>query len=169
MLDELHKIESLDTSGLCKEILKCASASPNKEALGLSFALDLTDFTAYDRSVLLYEKEKDYYDKISRKYTSTIEHELLGKNEYNLVQDPRTSRRFVYADSSCITYINTQVRDSIMCMKVVCRSSDVLNTFYYDISFLQILALTVREILSKTCAIERVIMKARLDSAHIPN
>ena len=167
VLEALRDIESVNTFGLCMQVLRVANAFDNDEAAGLRFNIDLTDFDSYDYDVLNYEKEREYYDRITRDYTEIVEREMMGDNEYGAPQDPRTTRRFVYTDSSCISYINTQVRDRCMTMRVVCRSSDVQNTFFYDISFLQILSLRIKEILIKTCEVERVIMNVRLDSAHI--
>ena len=167
-LGHLRRIESSDTKDLCLEVMRCAAGSPNREMTALKFNLDLTNFTDYDRNVLEYEKEKEYYSRISRTLLSTISKEIEGENEYNLPQDPATTRRFVFADSSCISYINVHIRDEVMTTRVVFRSSDVDVTFSYDIKFLQILEKDIRNILGKTCFIKRSILDVRLDSAHIP-
>jgi len=164
----LRAIEALTTEGVCMESLKSASASVNQETAGLNFTLDLTNFKSFKLDVLEYKKEREYYQKITDAYITTVQDELDGKNEYGKPEEPRKSRRFIYTGQSCISYINTQVRESSMTMYVVCRSTDVRDTFFYDLSFLQILANKVRKILSKTCEIEQVIMNVRLDSAHIP-
>lgn len=164
----LRKAEMSSTSDICMSILRSAGASSNNEITGLSFDLDMTKFEDYKYSVLDYEKEKAYYKRITDTYLSTIREEIEGKNEYNRPEDPNKTRRFVYTDPSCISYINTQVRENRMTMRVVCRSSDVRDTFFYDLSFFQILCKKVRKILEKTCLIEHVIMSIRLDSAHIP-
>jgi len=167
-LGHLKDVEDLTTAGICMESLRAASASINQEVVGLNFVLNLTNFSKYKIDVLEYEKEKEYYQKISSKYLSTIQDELAGNNEYKRPEEAVLSRRFIYTGQSCISYINTQVRESTMTMHVVCRSTDVQSTFFYDLSFLQILSRDVRKILSKTCEIEHVIMNVRLDSGHIP-
>jgi len=167
VLDELNKVEQSETIDVTNQICSISNSSKTREVNGLSFALDLTDWNDYDTSVLEYEKEKQYYKRISEEYTKTIYNELEGNNEYNLPQKPYSSRRFVYTDASCISYINTHVRDKKITMNVVCRSSDAKNTIYYDVCFLQILFKKIQKIFLKTCDISRVIMKVRLDSAHI--
>jgi thymidylate kinase len=167
-LGYLRKAEDMSTSEICMEALSAASASVNQEVTGLSFTLDVTNFKDFKYHVLKYEKEKRYYERITDSYLETISNELAGKNEYNHPENSEKSRRFVYTDPSCISYINTQVREASMTMSVVCRSTDVRDTFFYDLSFLQILSSKIKKILLKTCEISRVIINVRLDSAHIP-
>lgn len=167
VLSRLERIQSSTTKDTADEIFKVAKASSGKEANGLHFVMSLTNFSSHDYSVLEYEKEKAYYKRISDTYIKTIYDELAGDNEYGIPQDPVRSRRFVYCDMSCISYINTHIRNKTMTMSVVCRSSDTENTIYYDICFLQILAKKIENIFRKTCDINRVIMKVRLDSAHV--
>ena len=167
VLSHLERIQASTTKNIADEIFKVAASSAGKEMNGLRFVMNLTDFSKHDRSVLEYEKEKAYYKRITDTYIKTIHDELSGDNEYGMPQDPIRSRRFVYCDPSCISYINTQVRNKTMTMSVVCRSSDTENTIYYDVCFLQILAKNMENIFRKTCDIDRVIMKVRLDSAHV--
>ena len=167
VLNELNKIEQSSTLDITNQICNISSASRNREVNGLCFTLDLTNWSNHDPSVLEYEKERQYYKRISEKYIKTIHDEIEGNNEYKLAQSPHLTRRFVYTDPSCISYINTHIRDEKITMNVVCRSSDVKNTLYYDVSFLQILFDNIQKIFLKTCDISRVIMKVRLDSAHI--
>lgn len=164
----LKKLESASTSDICMSILRSVGTSDRHEITGLNFDLDMTDFEDYRHDVLEYEKEKAYYQRITDTYLNTIQGEIEGKNEYGRPEVPDKTRRFVYTDPTCISYVNTQIRDKRMTMHIVCRSSDVRDTFFYDLSFFQILCKKVRKILEKTCKIEHVIMSIRLDSAHIP-
>ena len=167
VLERLKSIELSNTFSISQQIFEVAGATTSKEVNGLTFCLNLTKFDNHDYKVLEYEKEKEYYKRILETYTKTIHDEIAGYNEYSIPQKPHLTRRFVYCDSSCISYINTHVRNKTLSANIVCRSSDTENTIYYDISFLQILTKKVSEILRKTCDISRVIMNVRLDSAHI--
>jgi len=167
-LSALREAELMNTNEICMTMLRLAGASPNQEATELSVDLNMSDFSSYRYGTLDYEKERDYYKRIIDTYLNTIQDELDGKNEYSRPEIPGETRRFIYTDPTCISYINTQLRHDCMTMRIVCRSSDVSDTFFYDLSFFQILCKKVREILEKTCEIDRVIMSIRLDSAHIP-
>jgi deoxyadenosine/deoxycytidine kinase len=166
IIEGLNVIESSNTFEICAQIEGIAASCNNNEAHGLSLEMNLTNFNDYNYSALEYEKEREYYDRITHDYTKIIESELMGDNEYGIPQDPMTTRRFVYTNNACISYINTQVRNNCMTMSVVCRSSDVQNTFFYDLCFMKILSKKIKEILIKTCDITHVIMNVRLDSAH---
>ncbi len=167
-LGKLRDIEGYNTRDLCFEITRMAAASDGKEVQGMNFDLDLTGFEEFERSVLKYDKEEAYYKRITNKMLSTVKDEIEGKNEYSKKQDPSTTRRFIYTDDTCISYINVQVRNKKMTTWIVCRSSDVSKTFFYDLCFLQILSDEVRKILLKNTEICRSIISVRLDSAHIP-
>ena len=166
VLDALATVESADSRFIQKEAVDIAIAQDN-EAVGLQFEVDVSDFEDYDLSVLEYEKEREYYRRIRSTLCDTIRKELNGENPYRTPQNPVTSRRFVYADPACISYINCQLRNKDLTVHVVLRSSDVEDILYYDLCFLQILSRDVREILQETCDINRVIMKVRIDSAHV--
>ena len=84
-----------------------------------------------------YEPEKR---NIMKKYTITfhekISNELSGNNEYNRIESISNSRRFVYTDDSCISFIQLSIRNKKMDFHVVIRSSDVENIFPHDLKFL---------------------------------
>ena len=111
-----------------------------------------------------YKPEKEYYEGIYNKLHKKISNELEGKNEYNRVEDHK-SRRFVYTDDSCISFIQVSVRESVMDFNVVVRSTNVKDTFPNDLKFLYYLASTCYEKLSNHCKTAR--LRFNLNSAHV--
>ena len=59
----------------------------------LNYSRDINDGSA--------KKEKDYYERIENAMFKIIDDELEGNNPYNRKEDIN-SRRFIYADNSCI-------------------------------------------------------------------
>jgi len=130
------------------------------------------EFTLYDdgkfeeasKDSMLYEFEKEYYEKIYEKLHSKISNEISGKNEY---KRPETllSRRFVYADDSCISFIQVSIRNGVMDFHTVIRSTDVKNIFPHDLEFLYYLSSTCFERFKDDCTSVR--LRFNLNSAHI--
>lgn len=111
-----------------------------------------------------YEPESDYYEKIYSSLHNKITQELAGENEYQRVES-EMSRRFVYTDDSCISFIQVGVREGVMDFHVVIRSSNVKDTFYHDLKFLYYLGSTCFERFSSYCSKAR--FRFNLNSAHI--
>ena len=93
-----------------------------------------------------------------------IEMELSGENEYNRVEDFE-SRRFIFADKSCISFIQVAIRNNIMDFHVVLRSTDVVTTFPHDLKFLYYLASRCWNKIGLGCDSCR--LRFNLNSAHI--
>jgi len=93
-----------------------------------------------------------------------IEKELTGKNEYNRKEDI-TSRRFVYTNESCISFIQYTFRNDILDCHFVLRSSNAKDTLKYDLQFLYYLTSRVYEMLK--IEKKRVRMRVNFNSAHI--
>ena len=96
------------------------------------------------------------HDKITR--------ELSGDNKYGRVET-LGSRRFVYADSSCISFIQVAIRDSVLDFHAVIRSSNVNDIFPHDLKFLYYLAASCHERFSDSCNSAR--LRFNINSAHI--
>ena len=89
-----------------------------------------------DGKMLTYEKEKDYYERIEDAMFKTIKSELNGDNPYGRKEDLH-SRRFIYADDSCIATCHFLIRDRHMDARFYLRSSNVKDTIHYDLNFLK--------------------------------
>jgi len=137
----------------------------SNESYPLSFTLyDDGKFEEASEASLCYEPEKEYYSMIHDSLIHKIEMELSGENEYNRVEDFE-SRRFVFADKSCISFIQVAIRDNIMDFNVVLRSTDVVTTFPHDLKFLYYLASKCWKVIGIECIKCR--LRFNLNSAHI--
>lgn len=135
------------------------------ESYPLQFTLyDSGNFEESTRESMDYEPEREYYEKIYKGLHEKISRELDGQNEYNRREDS-TSRRFVYTDDSCISFIHLAIRKRVMDFHVVIRSSDTKLTFEHDLKFLYYLASTCYDLFNDEC--DRVRLRFNLNSAHI--
>jgi len=139
-------------------------ACKNRESYPLSFTIyDDGKFDEASSDILDHESEREYYDMIRSSLLRKIDMELAGDNEYARVET-EGSRRFVYTDSSCISFIQVAIRNEVMDFHCVIRSTDVKNIFPYDIKFLYFLA---SECFNKIGCAKKVRLRFNLNSAHI--
>jgi len=129
--------ENRSLSDLQTYVLQTVAASDKKELLGFNFVhYDTGDFNDIDKQMLLYDKEKDYYQKIETAVFDKIKSEMKGENEYER-EEGLDSRRFIYTDDSCISLAHFLVRDGHMDAKFFLRSSNVKDTLRYDLNFVK--------------------------------
>ena len=148
---------------LSRTVEKHVSAG-NNEQINLKFSWSDNDFEQIDIAHLTYEKEVAYYDQTRLALVKKIRNELDGLNEYKKVQTAE-SRRFVLAQDSCISFVQAIVRNDKLYMNIVCRSSEVCETFKHDLHFLADLGrITKSEI---GVFIDEVRYTITLGSAHI--
>jgi hypothetical protein len=135
-----------------------ANTQDDKEVVGLRFTyFDDGKFTDVKDELLIYEGEKEYYDK--------VETQLRGKilNNHAIGQDS-SSRRIICHDDSCISLAHFLIRDQMFDAKFFLRSSNVKDTLMYDINFIHYLASVVYDI--HDCN-QPVKIEVTLNSAHI--
>jgi len=165
VIKELMGIEMATPNHVAEYVNMFAGASDNLEASHINLTMyDNGNFSSVDSSVLKYKPEKDYYSKIINKTIGKIESELSGKNEYNR-KESVNSRRFVYADDTCISFAQFTVRNSILDAHFVFRSSNSKDTLKYDINFIYYLTSRVYDQLNldnHNCRI-----RINFNSAHI--
>jgi len=131
----------LETSGenIPQEVLLNAVASDN-EAYPVKLEVDLGDgFMTAINDAFDFESEKEYYTKILSKMLTTITKENIGDNPYGTRQDPKKTRRYIYADDSCIALFHMMYREDRLNFYATLRSSDVVNIFEHDYKFLKYL------------------------------
>lgn len=134
-------LEYLETSGdnIPQEVLLNAVASDD-EAYPVKLEVDLGDgFMTAINDAFDFESEKEYYTKILSKMLTTIIKENIGDNPYSKPQDPKTTRRYIYADDSCIALFHMMYREDRLNFYATLRSSDVVNIFEHDFKFLKYL------------------------------
>ena len=134
-------LDYLETSGenIPQEVLLNAIASDN-EAYPVKLEVDLGDgFMTAITDAFDFDSEKEYYTKILSKMLTTITKENIGDNPYGTRQDPKKTRRYIYADDSCIALFHMIYREGRLNFYAILRSSDVVNIFEHDYKFLKYL------------------------------
>jgi len=167
IISDIVSIENYNLRRVQHQVLQLVSASDNEEAIGVNFTLyDDGKFEILDEEALEYESEKDYYTHIREELIDTITKERAGENAYKR-KEKKSSRRFIYADESCIALAHFNYRKDCLDCHFVLRSSNVRDTLYYDLNFLYSLCKEVYctlELESKVyCR-----MRFTINSAHIP-
>ena len=140
LVNQYHTLERRSAQHLSdtmSQMLSTTAVNLHKEVVGLNFFhYDTGDFSDIDESMLLYEKEKEYYQKIEKSVFDKIKAEMRGENEYER-SEGLESRRYIYTDSSCISLAHFLIRDGYMDAKFFLRSSNVKDTLKYDLNFIK--------------------------------
>lgn len=151
---------------VAQEVFTNAAASPSKECSPLTFRLDYTNPVS-DPSILTHEAEEAYYANMLKGVLTNISDEISGKNDYSIPQTPKTTRRFIFTQDSCVSLIHTMFREDTMSVHVVCRSSDTANTFLYDLEFLYYLTSRILRRVDADLEKTKCRLYVTLNSAHI--
>jgi hypothetical protein len=135
LADAILDYERKTYDDLAGTIASHVSASPANEQVNVRFAWSDKRFDQIDQKRLQFDKEVDYYNTTRLAFIKKIRNELDGLNEYSRPQSA-SSRRFILAQDSCISFVQALLRDDVLYMNVVCRSSEVCETFKHDIHFI---------------------------------
>ena len=146
------------------DVIETHVAAGQNEQINLRFSWDDKDFTQINDDLLKYDKEVEYYNNTKLALIKKIRNELDGLNEYSKPQT-HLSRRFVLTQDTCISFVQALVRDDIVHMNIVCRSSEVASTFKHDLHFLGDLGRVVKSELG--VFIDKIHYTVTLGSAHI--
>lgn len=129
---------------LTKFIQAAAAASPRGEASPLKFSfIEPGSFPEDDPRILDFSYVKHAFpamkedtvvefNKMVSDFMNTVDKELRGENIYGLPQT-LSSRRFIFTQDACVSFIHAVVRDGTLRFYVHCRSSHVYNVFPSDI------------------------------------
>ena len=139
VISQIISSEMTKISDLWQPVYEIARVSKDMEAHNTQLTFyDDGQFRDTNESVLEYEPEKEYYTSIKDSLLTKIRNELIGMNEYSRNEDI-TSRRFVYAGTSCISFAQFMFRNKVLDCHFVLRSSNTKDTLKYDLQFLYIL------------------------------
>ena len=164
-VDQIYNLENQSIENMGGIISDFVSCSGKKEVSPLNLSLQFDKIDLFnDPKIMDHPPEKNYYATIKNGVLKNIKKEISGDNEYGRSQDPKTTRRFVFTQDSCISLIHTMLRNNVLNVHVVCRSSDVVNTFPYDLKFLIHIAASIRSELDLN---NTVILNCAMNSAHI--
>lgn len=121
-----------------------ASNSINKESSPLSFSfVEDGSFPQHEPEILdpSWVKERfpavkpatvEEFNEMSEKFLETLRNELNGINMYGKPQT-LSSRRFIFTQDACVSFIQAMYRDDMLKFYVTCRSSHVIDVFPADI------------------------------------
>ena len=159
----LSRLNSLNEMKGCELIKQLVMNSGKNELIDVR-CIERVNRTALDYSVLDFPEEKDYYHGIEEKIKTKLMKEFMGLNS---VREPQKheSRRFVYSDDSCISFIHFLFRDEKLNVSATLRSSNVMKTLWADYEFLKILSCRVADELElRNIPIDLIV---NIRSAHI--
>ena len=160
--------ENYEIERVSQEVIESVKNTPGQEISPLKFAVSFDDPASLcnDVEIMTHPDEEVYYANILHKVLKNIQDENAGKNEYSVAQGPMTTRRYIFTQDSCISLMHTMLRGGTMEMHVVCRSSEVVKTFPYDLRFLAYLFGRVyKKIMPEE--IKNFRMRVTLNSAHV--
>ena len=144
-----------------------AKFSPNRECTTMQFHFyDDGTFEGVNDNIEFTPGEEVYYAKIRGKLIGKIEDELAGLNSY-MRKETKTSRRFVFAGDDCISFIQVLVRDGLMDVHSVFRSSDTQRKTATDIQLIHYLGREAAKILRLNTDDYRFRFRFNINSAHV--
>jgi hypothetical protein len=144
-----------------------AKFNPNRESTTLQFHFyDDGTFEEVDDNIEFTPGEEVYYRQIRGKLLSKMEDELSGRNPYKRKETDQ-SRRFVYTGNDCISFIQILVRDGLMDVHAVFRSSDTERKTSTDIQLIHYLGREAFKILRLNPDEYQVRFRFNINSAHV--
>ena len=163
----LKSKETKNLNSIADDIIENASAS-NDEAYPITFQLDMRSYLERNdlADIMLDENENEYYESILKNVIKNIDMEVSGSNEYNIEQNPLSTRRFIHTEPTCISLFHTMNRQNRLDFYAVCRSSDTVKTFPSDLRFLVYLSQYVIRYLDLDLKPE-INLNVTMHSAHI--
>ena len=172
VVDSVSEKENYTLDEIAAEVLRFVSNVPNTETakdcestLSFTFYDDL-GFEEDDPSIMSDHEEGEYYTQIKARIFEKIESELAGHNEYGEPQTGR-SRRFVYSDDTCISFIQVMYRKGVMDVHTVLRSSNVAKTFIKDLRFIYHLAASIFINFGDMPEVSETRFRFNINSAHL--
>jgi thymidylate kinase len=162
IVNNMTQLENSSYLDIQKQVMQLCEMRGG-EAIGVNFTLfDNGTFQGIDDNVSNYPKEKDYYKRINTELSTKINLELSSGQT-------KESRRFVYADDSCISLAHFNYRKGELDCNIVLRSSDVADTLYYDLNFAMIMCRNVFNTLGLSSESDFCRVRFEINSAHIPS
>ena len=144
-----------------------AKFSPNRECTTMQFHFyDDGTFEGVNDNIEFTPGEEVYYARIRGKLIGKIEDELRGRNPYRRKETDQ-SRRFLYSGDDCISFIQVLVRDGLMDVHAVFRSSDTERKTATDIQLIHYLGREAFRLLRLNPDEYKVRFRFNINSAHV--
>ena len=173
----LIKQDQTDIEGVVDIIQRRAAASQTGEVSPLRFTLiESGSFPEDESRILNYEWVREHFPSVKEatvkefnemheNFLCTIKKELRGENIYNKPQT-LNSRRFVFTQDACVSFIQAMFRDNCLKFFVTCRSSHVYDVFPADIRLMYHMCKEAHSALSLSPE-TKVVFEFTLNSAHV--
>ena len=123
-------------------------------------------FDDLDDGILENEHEGFYYREILHDFSSLIEKEIEGLNEYGMPQG-MNSRRFYYSSRACISSLHFKPRGETLNFICALRSTDAVKNAAIDLSFLEFLIHRLGTKYFGEC--KNYFLTVTMNSAHLRN
>jgi thymidylate kinase len=143
----LQNQENVSIADAVSLIQRHVSGIGTGEVSPLRFSLiDDGNYSEDDAKILDYEYVRQNFDKIKpatveefnkmvNTFMNTIDKEVRGDNIYGAPQS-LSSRRFIFHQEACVSFVQALYRDDMLKFHVMCRSSHVIDVFPADIRLL---------------------------------
>lgn len=177
--DWLTKAESVTLDDVTKLVLQRTMASSSGEVSPLriqfidTFELkqeygDILDSDWVTKSFpAVKHATVEEFNHMFESFSSKIDDELAGRNMYSR-KETLSSRRFVFTQDACVSFIQAIVREGVLKIDVVCRSSHAKDVFPADLRLVYKIAKMVSSKLKSVgLAEEKVMFNFTLNSSHV--
>jgi hypothetical protein len=149
--------ETVTTAEVADRACRALESTGRNESLDLHFELLVDPEDDPGPSSLEVPGEEAYYESIHKELLERVESEISGGQS-------ETSRRFVAANPSCITYVRFIRRSDSDVVDLICRSTNVPKNLKIDLDAIIHSCFKVQDILGHR---QRFTLRVRLHCAHI--
>lgn len=147
-------------------LVECIRHSMKYEACNISFNFtdkEINDNASRLLKTLAHPLEGEYYVSIFDKLLEKIRFERAGWNKYDSEQDD-FSRRFVFSDEDCISFLHVRKIDNQLYFDAICRSTNAVKNSC-DIEFICNFACYVNDVF--TVPANKIIVNVRMNCLHV--
>jgi len=163
----LRQMENMTAENIGNYVHEFVKFQPGKESNTVQFQFyDDGTFSTASEAIMNTRGEEEYYSSIKQAFLQKIQDEIEGRNHYSR-KETIESRRFVYAGEECISFIQAIVRNDLLDVHAVFRSSDTGNKTGTDIQFVHYLGREAARMLRLNSRDYRARFRFNINSAHI--
>ena len=167
LMSNFTQWEKLTPEQIGRLAYEFAKFSPNRECTSLQFHFyDDGTFEEVNDNIEFTPGEEVYYARVRGRLMGKMENELRGRNPYKR-KETAQSRRFVYGGDDCISFVQVLVRDGLMDVHAVFRSSDTERKTATDIQLIHYLGREAFRLLRLNPDEYQVRFRFNINSAHV--
>lgn len=156
--DVIHSREFVSSEKIAKYVEGSLASTGRNESLDTRFEVVISPEDDLGFSALMVPGEEEYYTQICSSLLRTISREVSGGQA-------ATSRRFVSANESCMSYVRFIHRPESDFLDVVCRSTNVPKNLKIDLDALIHVGFKAQSLIGTNS--RDIKMRVSLNCAHI--